>query len=127
MPEISLIYLHSGSRKRQGTRYQLELLVGVLFAAPFICFHYWAISADRSANVPDHLDEMFEVGVMLFAKHLVDPILNWRWRRSFSCGTQGALFARPRTVLPELLPQERLSWGTRPRTRELSLPGIVGA
>src|SRR2546422_38940 len=110
-----VIYLILAVEKDQAQRDQLELLVGVLFAAPFILFSLTGgYLADRfSKRAVTIWTKVFEVGVMLFAVvALVGPNLKLALAAIFLVCTQGALFGPSKYgLLPELLPQERLSWG----------------
>src|SRR5256885_6201079 len=110
-----VIYLILAVEKDQAQRDQLELLVGVLFAAPFILFSLTGgYLADRfSKRAVTIWTKVFEVGVMLFAAAaLVGPNLKLALAAIFRVCTQGALFGPSKYgLLPELLPQERLSWG----------------
>src|SRR5258706_3297764 len=93
----------------------MELLVGVIFAASFILFSLTGgYLADRfSKRAVTIWTKVFEVGVMLFATAaLVGPNLKLALTAIFLVCTQGALFGPSKYgLLPELLPQERLSWG----------------
>src|SRR5258708_4809001 len=110
-----VIYLILAVEKDKAQRDQLELLVGVLFAAPFILFSLTGgYLADRfSKRGVTIWTKVFEVGVMLFATAaLVGPNLKLALAAIFLVCTQGALFGPSKYgLLPELLPQERLSWG----------------
>ncbi len=73
-----VIYLILALEKNKGQRDQLELMVGVLFAAPFILFSLvGGYLADRfSKRSVTIWTKVFEVGVMLFAAAaLVGPNL----------------------------------------------------
>src|SRR6266478_2715299 len=110
-----VIYLILALEKNKGQRDQLELMVGVLFAAPFILFSLvGGYLADRfSKRSVTIWTKVFEVGVMLFAAAaLVGPNLYLALAAIFLVCTQGALFGPSKYgLLPELLPQEELSWG----------------
>src|SRR5467141_2001782 len=110
-----VIYLILAIEKDQAQRDQKELLVGVLFAAPFILFSLLGgYLADRfSKRRVTIWTKVFEVGVMLFATAaLVGPNLSLALEAIFLVCTQGALFGPSKYgLLPELLPPERLSWG----------------
>src|SRR6267143_10964 len=110
-----VIYLILAGEKDKAQRDQLELLVGVLFAAPFILFSLTGgYLADRfSKRSVTIWTKVFEVGVMLFATAaLVGPHLKLALAAIFLVCTQGAFFGPSKYgLLPELLPQERLSWG----------------
>src|SRR6266851_847730 len=110
-----VIYLILALEKNKGQRDQLELMVGVLFAAPFILFSLvGGYLADRfSKRSVTIWTKVFEVGVMLFAAAaMVGPNLYLALAAIFLVCTQGAFFGPSKYgLLPELLPQEELSWG----------------
>jgi acyl-[acyl-carrier-protein]-phospholipid O-acyltransferase / long-chain-fatty-acid--[acyl-carrier-protein] ligase len=110
-----VIYLILALEKDKAQRDRLELLVGVLFAAPFILFSLaGGYLADRfSKRSVTVWTKLFEVGVMLLAVlALVGPNFTLALAAIFLVCTQGALFGPSKYgLLPELLPQERLSWG----------------
>src|SRR5882757_9667377 len=110
-----VIYLILAVEKDKAQRDQMELLVGVLFAAPFILFSLTGgYLADRfSKRTVTIWTKVFEVGVMLFAAAaLVGPNLKLALGAIFLVCTQGALFGPSKYgLLPELLPAEKLSWG----------------
>jgi len=110
-----VIYLILAIEKEKARRDQLELLVGVLFAAPFILFSLvGGFLADRfSKRGVTIWTKVFELGVMVFAATaLVEPNLRLALAAIFLVCTQGALFGPSKYgLLPELLPPEKLSWG----------------
>src|SRR5947199_5708786 len=110
-----VIYLILAVEKDKAQRDQMELLVGVLFAAPFILFSLMGgFIADRfSKRSVTIWTKVFEVGVMLFATAaLVAPNLPLALAAIFLVCTQGALFGPSKYgLLPELAPEEELSWG----------------
>ncbi|HEX4544554.1 MAG TPA: MFS transporter, partial [Candidatus Acidoferrum sp.] len=110
-----VIYLILAIEKDKTQRDQMELLVGVLFAAPFILFSLTGgYLADRfSKRSVTIWTKVFEVGVMLFATAaLVGPNLRLALAAIFLVCTQGALFGPSKYgLLPELLPPDKLSWG----------------
>jgi acyl-[acyl-carrier-protein]-phospholipid O-acyltransferase/long-chain-fatty-acid--[acyl-carrier-protein] ligase len=126
-----VIYLILAIEKDKAQRDQLELLVGVLFAAPFILFSLvGGYLADRySKRIVTIWTKVFEVGVMLFATAaLVGPNLKLALAAIFLVCTQGALFGPSKYgLLPELLPQERLSWGNGVLELGTFLAIIVGS
>src|SRR6202171_2249884 len=126
-----VIYLILAVEKDKAQRDQLELLVGVLFAAPFILFSLTGgYLADRfSKRGVTIWTKVFEVGVMLFATAaLVGPNLKLALAAIFLVCTQGALFGPSKYgLLPELLPQERLSWGNGVLELGTFLAIIVGS
>jgi len=96
-------------------RDRLVLLVGSLFALPFIIFAmtggYFADRySKRSVTIGTKL---FEIGVMVFACiALASANLLVEAAAVFLVSTQGALFAPSKYgLLPELLPDKELSWG----------------
>jgi acyl-[acyl-carrier-protein]-phospholipid O-acyltransferase / long-chain-fatty-acid--[acyl-carrier-protein] ligase len=126
-----VIYLILAVEKDKAQRDQLELLVGVLFAAPFILFSLTGgYLADRfSKRAVTIWTKVFEVGVMLFATAaLVGPNLKLALAAIFLVCTQGALFGPSKYgLLPELLPPERLSWGNGVLELGTFLAIIVGS
>jgi acyl-[acyl-carrier-protein]-phospholipid O-acyltransferase/long-chain-fatty-acid--[acyl-carrier-protein] ligase len=109
------IYLILALVKNNAQRDQLEFLVGVLFAAPFIFFSLsGGYLADRfSKRSVTMWTKVFEVGVMLLAVlSLAGPNFPLALAAIFLVCTQGALFGPSKYgLLPELLPAEKLSWG----------------
>src|SRR5438445_7919320 len=110
-----VIYLILAIEKNKTQRDQMELLVGVLFAAPFILFSLaGGYLADRfSKRTVTIWPKDLEVGVMLFATAaLLGPNLRLVLAAIFLVCTQGALFGPSKYgLLRELLAQDRLSWG----------------
>jgi acyl-[acyl-carrier-protein]-phospholipid O-acyltransferase / long-chain-fatty-acid--[acyl-carrier-protein] ligase len=109
------IYLILALVKDKAQRDQLEFLVGVLFAAPFIFFSLGGgYLADRFSKRSVTLwTKVFEIGVMLLAVlSLAGPNFPLALAAIFLVCTQGALFGPSKYgLLPELLPAEKLSWG----------------
>ena len=126
-----VIYLILAIEKDKAQRDQMELLVGVLFAAPFILFSLvGGYFADRfSKRTVTIWTKVFEVGVMLFAAAaLVGPNLSLALAAIFLVCTQGALFGPSKYgLLPELLPAEKLSWGNGVLELGTFLAIIVGS
>ena len=126
-----VIYLILAIEEDKAQRDQMELLVGVLFAAPFILFSLvGGYFADRfSKRTVTIWTKVFEVGVMLFAAaSLVGPNLNLALAAIFLVCTQGALFGPSKYgLLPELLPPEKLSWGNGVLELGTFLAIIVGS
>src|SRR6184192_3530153 len=126
-----VIYLILAVEKDKAQRDQMELLVGVLFAAPFILFSLMGgYLADRfSKRAVTIWTKVFEVGVMLFATAaLMGPHLKLALAAIFLVCTQGALFGPSKYgLLPELLPPERLSWGNGVLELGTFLAIIVGS
>jgi acyl-[acyl-carrier-protein]-phospholipid O-acyltransferase / long-chain-fatty-acid--[acyl-carrier-protein] ligase len=110
-----VIYLVLALEKDTATRDRLELLVGVLFAAPFVLFSLTGgYLADRfSKRSVTIATKLFEVGVMLLAVFaLIGPNFPLALAAIFLACTQGALFGPSKYgLLPELLPPDKLSWG----------------
>jgi acyl-[acyl-carrier-protein]-phospholipid O-acyltransferase/long-chain-fatty-acid--[acyl-carrier-protein] ligase len=110
-----IIYLIIGTNLSSDKAEAEVLLVGVLFAAPFILFSMTGgFLADRfSKRTVTIATKLFEIGVMLFAiagfaRHSMAMSL----AALFLASTQGALFGPSKYgLLPELLPEDRLSWG----------------
>jgi acyl-[acyl-carrier-protein]-phospholipid O-acyltransferase / long-chain-fatty-acid--[acyl-carrier-protein] ligase len=109
------IYLVLAVKKNSANRDDLEFLVGALFAIPFILFSTSAgYLADRfSKRVVTIWTKVFEVGVMLLAVlGLAGPSFPLALAAIFLVCTQGAFFGPSKYgLLPELLPDEKLSWG----------------
>src|SRR5271169_4247205 len=91
------------------------LLVGALFAIPFILFSLMGgYFADRYSKRSVTIGtKLFEVGVGLFAiAALATGNLIMQASAVFLISTQGALFGPSKYgLLPELLPENKLSWG----------------
>jgi acyl-[acyl-carrier-protein]-phospholipid O-acyltransferase / long-chain-fatty-acid--[acyl-carrier-protein] ligase len=109
------IYLVLALVKDKAQRDQLEFLVGVLFAAPFILFSLsGGYLADRfSKRSVTIWTKLFEIAVMFLAVlALAGPNFSLALAAIFLVCTQGALFGPSKYgLLPELLPAENLSWG----------------
>jgi acyl-[acyl-carrier-protein]-phospholipid O-acyltransferase / long-chain-fatty-acid--[acyl-carrier-protein] ligase len=109
------IYLVLALVKDKAQRDQLEFLVGLLFAAPFILFSLsGGYLADRfSKRSVTIWTKFFEIAVMLLAVlALAGPNFPLALAAIFLVCTQGALFGPSKYgLLPELLPAEKLSWG----------------
>jgi acyl-[acyl-carrier-protein]-phospholipid O-acyltransferase / long-chain-fatty-acid--[acyl-carrier-protein] ligase len=110
-----VIYLIVERNFPSAVRDRFILLVGALFAIPFILFslaggyfadHY----SKRTVTIGTKL---FEIGVGLFAiAALAAGNLTMEAAAVFLISTQGALFGPSKYgLLPELLPENRLSWG----------------
>jgi acyl-[acyl-carrier-protein]-phospholipid O-acyltransferase / long-chain-fatty-acid--[acyl-carrier-protein] ligase len=91
------------------------LLVGILFALPFILFSMTGgYFADRfSKRTVTICTKFFEIAVMLFAiASFAEHNLQMSLVALFLASTQGALFGPSKYgLLPELLPEKKLSWG----------------
>ena len=109
------IYLILAIEKKEANRANLVLLVGALFAAPFLLFSLTGgYLADRfSKRSVTIWTKVFEVAVMVLAiVALTGPRLPLALAAIFLVCTQGALFGPSKYgLLPELLPAEKLSWG----------------
>jgi acyl-[acyl-carrier-protein]-phospholipid O-acyltransferase / long-chain-fatty-acid--[acyl-carrier-protein] ligase len=110
-----VIYLIVQQNFPLGTRDRLVLLVGALFALPYILFSLaGGYLADRySKRSVTFGTKIFEVGVMLFAlASLALGNLPMECAAVFLISTQGALFGPSKYgLLPEILPDRELSWG----------------
>jgi len=110
-----VIYLIFALEKDPAQRDHLVFVVGALFAAPFILFSLTGgYLADRfSKRSVTIWTKVFEVSVMILAAAaLVGPNLNFALIAIFLVCTQGALFGPSKYgLLPEILPDEKLSWG----------------
>src|SRR5580692_12382343 len=91
------------------------LLVGALFALPFILFSMTGgYFADRfSKRSVTIWTKVFEIAVMLFAiAGFAAHSMAMSMAAVFLASTQGALFGPSKYgLLPEILPEKRLSWG----------------
>ncbi len=91
------------------------LLIGFLFAAPFVLFSMTGgFLADRfSKRFVTIGTKVFEVGVMLFATFaFTRETVAFSFAAVFLASTQAALFGPSKYgLLPELLPPPLLSWG----------------
>ncbi len=91
------------------------LLIGSLFALPFILFSMvGGYFADRfSKRTVTIWTKVFEIAVMIFAiAGFALHSLSMAMVAVFLASTQGALFGPSKYgLLPELLPEQRLSWG----------------
>ena len=110
-----VIYLIVERNFPSDQRHLFILLVGALFAIPFILFSlaggYFADRySKRSVTIGTKL---FEIGVGLFAiAALALGNLTMEASAVFLISTQGALFGPSKYgLLPELLPENKLSWG----------------
>lgn len=110
-----VIYLVVEQNFSQALRDQLVLLVGALFALPYILFSLaGGYLADRYSKRSVTIGtKIFEIGVMIFALvSLTLGNLALEATAVFLISTQGALFGPSKYgLLPELLPERELSWG----------------
>lgn len=109
------IYLILAKEKDQNQREQLVLLTGALFAAPFVLFSLaGGYLADRfSKRGVTIWTKVLEIAVMALAVFaLAGPNFPLALAAIFLVCTQGAVFGPSKYgLLPELLPDEKLSWG----------------
>src|SRR6266699_1047466 len=126
-----VIYLILALEKNKAQRDQLELLVGVLFAAPFILFSLTGgYLADRfSKRSVTIATKAMEIAVMVLALYgLATGQIYLELAAIFLVSTQAALFGPSKYgLLPELLPEERLSWGNGVLELGTFLAIIVGS
>ncbi len=110
-----VIYLIVERNFPDAERDKFVLLVGALFALPFIFFSLaGGYLADRySKRAVTIGTKIFEIGVMIFALvSLAMANLTMESVSVFLISTQGALFGPSKYgLLPELLPEKELSWG----------------
>jgi len=110
-----VIYLIVEQNLPAAVRDRFILIVGALFALPFILFSLaGGYLADRySKRTVTFGTKLFEIGVGLFAiAALATGNLPMEAAAVFLISTQGALFGPSKYgLLPELLPQHKLSWG----------------
>jgi acyl-[acyl-carrier-protein]-phospholipid O-acyltransferase/long-chain-fatty-acid--[acyl-carrier-protein] ligase len=110
-----VIYLIVDQSFSPGVRDQLVLLIGALFALPYVLFSLaGGYLADRYSKRSVTIGtKIFEIAVMLFALvSLGLGNLPMEAASVFLISTQGALFGPSKYgLLPELLPEKELSWG----------------
>ena len=110
-----VIYLIVERNLPSDVRDRFILIVGALFAIPFILFSLvGGYLADRySKRTVTIGTKIFEIGVGLFAiAALVAGNLAMEAAAVFLISTQAALFGPSKYgLLPELLPEDKLSWG----------------
>jgi acyl-[acyl-carrier-protein]-phospholipid O-acyltransferase/long-chain-fatty-acid--[acyl-carrier-protein] ligase len=110
-----VIYLIVAMNFPPARRDSFVTVVGALFALPFIFFSMTGgYFADRfSKRIVTIGTKYFEIGVMLFATAaLALRNLPMECAGVFLISTQGALFGPSKYgLLPELLPERKLSWG----------------
>jgi acyl-[acyl-carrier-protein]-phospholipid O-acyltransferase/long-chain-fatty-acid--[acyl-carrier-protein] ligase len=110
-----ILYLIIGTNLTPEQEDNTSLWVGLLFAAPFILFSMTGgYLADRFSKRSVTIGtKVFEIAVMAFAiagfaVHNMPMLLT----ALFLASTQGALFGPSKYgLLPEILPENRLSWG----------------
>lgn len=110
-----VIFLIIGNKLSPDEEELKVLLIGSLFALPFILFSmvggYFADKySKRSVTI---WTKVFEIGAMIFAiAGFAFQNLTMAMVSVFLASTQGALFGPSKYgLLPELLPDKRLSWG----------------
>jgi acyl-[acyl-carrier-protein]-phospholipid O-acyltransferase / long-chain-fatty-acid--[acyl-carrier-protein] ligase len=110
-----VLYLIIGTNLTSDEKETLVLLVGCLFALPFILFSMTGgYLADRySKRSVTIWTKLFEIGVMLFAiAGFALQSMPMSLAALFLASTQGALFGPSKYgLLPEILPESELSWG----------------
>jgi acyl-[acyl-carrier-protein]-phospholipid O-acyltransferase / long-chain-fatty-acid--[acyl-carrier-protein] ligase len=112
---LIVIYLIVERNFSSDVRDRFILIVGALFAIPFILFSLaGGYFADRYSKRDVTIGtKLFEIGVGLFAiTALAAGNLTMEAAAVFLISTQGALFGPSKYgLLPELLPENKLSWG----------------
>jgi len=125
-----VIYLIIGMNLPQERRDSLVPIVGALFAIPFILFSMTGgYFADRYSKRSVTIGTKFlEIGVMaFFIVGLAMRSLPMECVGVFLISTEGALFGPSKYgLLPELLPDRRLSWGNGIMEFGTFLAGIGG-
>jgi len=110
-----VLYLIIGTNLSAEQEETKVLLVGLLFALPFILFSMTGgYFADRySKRTVTVGTKLFEIAVMLFAiAGFALHSMSMSLAALFLASTQGALFGPSKYgLLPEILPENRLSWG----------------
>ena len=110
-----VLYLIIGTNLSPDEEEAKVLLVGSLFALPFILFSMTGgYLADKfSKRTVTIGTKFFEIGVMLFAiAGFALRSMPMSLAALFLASTQGALFGPSKYgLLPEILPENRLSWG----------------
>lgn len=110
-----VLYLIIGTNLTPDEEETKVLLVGALFALPFILFSMTGgYLADRfSKRTVTIATKLFEIGVMLFAiAGFALHSMTMSLAALFLASTQGALFGPSKYgLLPEILPENKLSWG----------------
>ena len=129
-----VIYLVVAMNFPDARRNILVLVIGALFALPFVLFSMaGGYLADRYSKRSVTIGtKYFEIFVMLFATAaLALRNLPMECAGVFLISTQGALFGPSKYgLLPEILPETKLSWGNgviELGTFLASIAGVVGA
>ena len=125
-----VLYLIIGTNLTPDEEETKVLLVGALFALPFILFSMTGgYLADRfSKRTVTIGTKIFEIGVMLFAiAGFAVHSMSMSLAALFLASTQGALFGPSKYgLLPEILPESRLSWGNGVIELGTFLAAIIG-
>jgi acyl-[acyl-carrier-protein]-phospholipid O-acyltransferase/long-chain-fatty-acid--[acyl-carrier-protein] ligase len=110
-----IVFIVLAMALQQAERDRLVLVVGALFAVPYILFSMvGGFLADRfSKRTVTIATKVLEAGVMLLAiAGLAQQNLRMEFAAVFLASTQAALFGPAKYgLLPEILPNARLSWG----------------
>jgi acyl-[acyl-carrier-protein]-phospholipid O-acyltransferase/long-chain-fatty-acid--[acyl-carrier-protein] ligase len=110
-----ILFLIIGTNMTPEEQENKVLLVGALFALPFILFSMTGgYLADRfSKRIVTIGTKWFEIGVMIFAiAGFAVHSMPMSLAALFLASTQGALFGPSKYgLLPEILPENKLSWG----------------
>jgi acyl-[acyl-carrier-protein]-phospholipid O-acyltransferase/long-chain-fatty-acid--[acyl-carrier-protein] ligase len=110
-----IVFIVLAMALQQAERDRLVLVVGALFAVPYILFSMvGGFLADRySKRTVTIATKILEAGVMLLAiAGLARQNLSLEFAAVFLASTQAALFGPAKYgLLPEILPSARLSWG----------------
>jgi acyl-[acyl-carrier-protein]-phospholipid O-acyltransferase/long-chain-fatty-acid--[acyl-carrier-protein] ligase len=125
-----ILFLIIGTNMTPDEQESKVLWVGALFAVPFILFSMTGgYLADRySKRAVTIGTKIFEIGVMLFAiAGFAVHSMPMSLAALFLASTQGALFGPSKYgLLPEILPENRLSWGNGVIELGTFLAAIVG-
>jgi len=118
-----VVFIILGTVAHQASRDRLVLIVGTLFSLPFILFSMTGgFLADRYCKRTVTIGTKFiELAVMLLAiVGLGRQDLHLEMAAVFLASTQAALFGPSKYgLLPELLPETKLSWGNGVSNLEL--------
>ena len=110
-----IVFIILGTAIEKADRDPLVLVADALFSVPFILFSMTGgFLADRySKRTVTIGTKLFEIGVMAFAiAGLAWQNLHLEMAAIFLASTQAAFFGPSKYgLLPELLPEPRLSWG----------------
>jgi acyl-[acyl-carrier-protein]-phospholipid O-acyltransferase/long-chain-fatty-acid--[acyl-carrier-protein] ligase len=110
-----IVFIILGTAIEKADRDRLVLVAGALFSVPFILFSMTGgFLADRYSKRSVTIGtKLFEIGVMAFAiAGLAWQNLHLEMAAIFLASTQAAFFGPSKYgLLPELLPEPRLSWG----------------